>query len=224
METHQLYYRKMNRMRSTWFLTGICITMLITAIAFEWRTASTVNTLPSVTLTDEEIYTIAPVTFSRNEAAPATKPQLPKTSTMLAPVIVPDGSDPNPVAVSDSSEIIIPIPSGSTTDTVIDDFLLMPEIFPEFPGSEKAMLSYLSNNIKYPQEARRNGISGIVFVNFIVDENGKVTAVECLRSPHQLLTEEAMRVIKTMPTWRPGMQGGKKVKVKMSLPVNFRLL
>ncbi|MBQ6039068.1 MAG: M56 family metallopeptidase [Bacteroidaceae bacterium] len=97
------------------------------------------------------------------------------------------------------------------------------EVMPIFPGGEAGMMKYLSDNIKYPEEAMKADIEGRVFTRFIVNEDGSVSDVEILRSVHPLLDAEAIRVVKAMPKWTPGKVGGKAVKVRYSLPLVFRL-
>jgi Ca-activated chloride channel family protein len=97
------------------------------------------------------------------------------------------------------------------------------EDMPEFPGGNAALANYLSKNVKYPEEARKKGIQGRVFVNFVIDVDGKVVNVRIVRGVHPLLDAEAMRVVKAMPKWEPGKQRGKPVRTTYTLPVSFVL-
>lgn len=97
------------------------------------------------------------------------------------------------------------------------------EEMPEFPGGQKAMLEYLYRNITYPKMARENGIQGIVLITFIILADGSITNIELKRDPGGGCGEEAKRVIKTMPKWKPGKLDGKPVAVSFNLPVNFKL-
>ena len=94
---------------------------------------------------------------------------------------------------------------------------------PEFPGGENAMLKYLSNNIKYPVDAREANITGIVYLSFIVDKEGEIKNIEILKGIGGGCEEEAMRVIKNMKKWKPGKQNGQSVNVQFKLPVSFTL-
>lgn len=104
-----------------------------------------------------------------------------------------------------------------------DGVYLVTEKMPEYPGGISAMMQYLSSNIKYPVEAQRKNISGRVMVQFVVMEDGKLSRVKVVRSIDPLLDEEAMRVVREMPAWAPGMQDGKKVKTRFTIPVSFNL-
>ena len=98
------------------------------------------------------------------------------------------------------------------------------EDMPEFPGGTAAMFKFLSENVKYPVIAQENGIQGKVQCQFIVEKDGSITNVEVVRSAGDAsLDKEAIRVIKSMPKWKPGKEKGKAVRVKFSIPVNFKL-
>jgi periplasmic protein TonB len=118
-----------------------------------------------------------------------------------------------PVFVSD-------IPA--TTD-IIDEPLPHVEIMPKFPGGEEALYKFLRSNIKYPQIAREIGIAGRVYVQFVIETDGSVSQVKVVRGKDRTLDDEALRIVGLMPKWSPGIQNGQKVRVKMTLPVNFVL-
>lgn len=98
------------------------------------------------------------------------------------------------------------------------------ERMPAFPGGQQALFKFLSENVKYPPEAKKSGIQGRVVLQFTVDKEGAITDIEVVRSGgHPSLDNEAVRVIKMMPKWEPGTQRGKPVRVRYTMPVNFRL-
>ncbi len=94
---------------------------------------------------------------------------------------------------------------------------------PEFPGGMEALYKYLAQNIKYPQLARENGITGKVYVTFVVEKDGSIANPRILRDIGGGCGAEAIRVVKAMPKWSPGKQRGKAVRVQFNLPVNFNL-
>jgi TonB family protein len=94
---------------------------------------------------------------------------------------------------------------------------------PEFPGGNAAMMKFLSDNIKYPKSAQDNGIQGRVIVNFVVEKDGSLSDVQVVHSQDPALDKEAVRVIESMPKWKPGTQRGETVRVRYTLPVVFRL-
>ena len=98
------------------------------------------------------------------------------------------------------------------------------ETMPEFPGGAQAMYKYLSENVKYPVIAQENGIQGRVICQFTVNKDGSLVDIEVVRSGGDpSLDKEAIRVIKSMPKWKAGQQRGKPVRVKYTIPVNFKL-
>ncbi len=97
------------------------------------------------------------------------------------------------------------------------------EKMPAFPGGDEARVKFMQENIKYPEEARRNGISGTVYVSFVVEKDGEITHVELLRGVNELLDNEAIRFVKMMPAYEPGIQRGKPVRVQFNLPIQFNL-
>ena len=97
------------------------------------------------------------------------------------------------------------------------------EEMPQYPGGEDALMDYVSKNVVYPSEAQEKGISGRVFVGFIVEKDGSVSNVKVLRGIGGGCDEEAVRVIKGMPKWKPGKQDGKPVRVSYMMPIIFKL-
>jgi TonB family protein len=104
-----------------------------------------------------------------------------------------------------------------------NDVFQIVEKMPVFPGEEEALSKFLSENIKYPEQALKDTIQGRVFVNFIVEKDGSVSNAKIARGVTESLDNEALRVINMMPKWIPGMQRGKPVRVSFTLPINFVL-
>ena len=104
-----------------------------------------------------------------------------------------------------------------------DGVYLMPDQLPEFPGGIQAMMKFLSTNIKYPVEAQKKGISGRVIVQFVIMEDGTLDQAKVIRGVDPLLDEEALRVVKSMPKSKPGMDRGEAVKVRFTAPIMFNL-
>jgi len=97
------------------------------------------------------------------------------------------------------------------------------EEMPAFPGGDKAMMEFIYANIQYPELAKENNIQGRVTLRFCVTYKGGVDQVQVIRGVDKTLDEEAVRVIKMLPAWKPGKQGGKPVNVWYSVPVTFQL-
>lgn len=130
----------------------------------------------------------------------------------------------NPVVVSE-------LPVAAVKDTVRrdkgtrqkGDVFTVVEHMPEYPGGVNACVNFIKENVRYPAEAAAKGVQGRVIVQFVVDEEGAISNPRIVRSVDPALDAEAIRVIKLMPKWKPGMQRGQAVKVKYTLPVTFNL-
>ncbi|MFD3002189.1 energy transducer TonB [Pontibacter toksunensis] len=97
------------------------------------------------------------------------------------------------------------------------------EEMPEFVGGDKALFAYLSKKMRYPSEAQRAGVEGIVVVTFVVAPNGAITKAEVVKGLGFGTEEEALRVISSMPYWKPGKQNGRTVPVRYTLPIRFNI-
>ena len=123
-------------------------------------------------------------------------------------------------------EVVIAAPVEAPQEEEEDEqvVFMVVENMPEFPGGNAALFKYLSDNVKYPVIAQENGIQGRVICQFVVNKDGSIVDVEVVRSGGDAsLDKEAVRVIKSMPKWTPGKQRGKPVRVKYTVPVNFKL-
>lgn len=94
---------------------------------------------------------------------------------------------------------------------------------PSFPGGQDKMMEFIGKKLKYPKKARKKGIQGRVVISFVIDEQGKVTDTKVVKGIGHGCDEEALRVVKKMPRWKPGSQSGQNVKVRYVLPIRFVL-
>ena len=121
-------------------------------------------------------------------------------------------------------ETVAPDSVAAPTDGVAkDEVFMVAEQMPEFPGGMKEMLKFLQENVKYPENAMKNNVQGRVIVQFVIEKDGTPTEFKVLRSVDPDLDAEALRVMKAMPKWKPGMQKGQVVRVKFTVPVSFKL-
>lgn len=117
-----------------------------------------------------------------------------------------------------SSDIAVP----ERCDTTAEVYTVSEQL-PEFPGGQKALLEYLCEHTIYPKEEEKARNEGRVLVSFIVNRDGSLSDIEITRSVSKGLDEEALRVVRSMPAWIPGNNGGQPVPVRYTLPINFRL-
>ena len=124
-------------------------------------------------------------------------------------------------------EIVVVGYPGEDTDvpaaTAEDQVFMVVEQMPQFPGGQEALMKFLAQNLRYPEEARKAAIQGRVIASFVVRKDGSLTDIEVMRGVNPSLDDEAIRVIKSMPKWEPGKQRGQAVSVKYTVPVTFRL-
>ena len=97
------------------------------------------------------------------------------------------------------------------------------EQMPEYPGGMQALFEYLGQNLKYPEDAKQQKVEGRVIAIFVVETDGSISNVEVVKPVFPSLDAEAVRVLSDMPKWKPGMQSGKVVRVKYTVPINFSL-
>ncbi|MDQ4139967.1 MAG: TonB family protein [Bacteroidota bacterium] len=109
---------------------------------------------------------------------------------------------------------------AATTATEIRDFV---EQMPEFPGGMKKMYEFIRQNLRYPNEASRLGLEGMVVVSFVVDKTGQISDIKVIKDVGGGTAEEAIRVIRSMKAWQPGRQNGQPVSVRFTLPLRFSL-
>ena len=208
-------------------LIGLVMALGIMYIAFEWsQNEITVyeEALQGPVEIDEEM---VEVTF-REETPPPPPP--PQPETVWSDIIdIQDNeaevetTDFNSEDDADARvEIQAPIapPEEEEEEQVIH---IRVEKMPEFPGGQDALNRYLVRNIKYPLLAQENGIQGRVVCQFVVNSDGSIVDISVVRGVEESLDKEAIRVIKSMPKWTPGRQGGKNVRVKYTLPIRFKL-
>ena len=162
----------------------------------------TVKFTPPV-VTDEEVV---------DEPPPIQTEELPQISTATQEG---DGSD----------DIVIPEAGSGVVESAPEEIFTVVEQMPSFPGGEGELFKYLSTNIKYPAFEADNGITGRCIVTFVVEKDGSITDVRVLRgvSGGPGCDKEALRVVKAMPTWKPGKQNGRSARVQYNLPINFSL-
>lgn len=124
-------------------------------------------------------------------------------------------------------EVVAPVSpeakEAPADSTAKEEVFMVAEQVPEFPGGMKELLKFLQDNLKYPENAMKNNVQGRVIVQFVVEKDGTLTEFKVARSVDPDLDAEALRVLQTMPKWKPGMQRGKIVRVKFTVPVSFKL-
>jgi TonB family protein len=156
----------------------------------------------------------------RNTARPASDKL--SQSTFTAAVDESYQEDkPNRIVYAPNGDIVDVESVYIPADT--NDIYMVVEDPPEFPGGLQALSDYLRDNINYPETCRKDSIQGRVIITFVVEKDGSISSAEVVKSVHEKLDTEALRVINAMPKWKPGKQRGKVVRVEYAIPVKFKL-
>lgn len=212
--------------KSIYMLMGFVVVLSLLYIALEW-TKQEVKIYENTNLeaiAEEEIEIIQ----TAQVEPPPPPPDIPEVIEILN--VVEDDVETAEIEINTEDEkdkaIVIQAPVASSGVVEAEDSdvpFVVVEKMPSFPGGETALFKYLGDNIKYPVIAQESGIQGRVTCQFVVNRDGSIVDIEVVRSVDKSLDAEAIRVISKMPRWTPGMQRGKTVRVKYTLPVNFRL-
>ena len=213
--------------KSTWLLVGYVVVLAFMFVAFEWNQRDVkIDTSQAVAdlVFEEEII---PITETPEQQAPPP-PEAPKVAELLE--IVDDKADIEETTTIINEDNQARVEVKYVPVTVVEEepeeqtIFEVVEQMPEFPnGGMAGLMQFLSKNIKYPTIAQENGTQGRVTVQFVVNKDGSIVDAKVIRGVDPYLDKEALRVIGTMPKWKPGMQRGKPVRVKYTVPVMFRL-
>lgn len=222
--------------RNTHLFVGSIFGLAVLYACFEYTTREYVEkdtVFSAVSFNDDQ--DVIPITQQIFTMAPPPKMDIPKVAELLDIVennmdiveenIVSTESFDEPIQgpVSSAFGPVSRAPVMKMEEIDEDDVFECVEHGPEFPGGEKALMIWLSKNLKYPAVAAEQGIQGRVYVQFIVNKDGSIVDAKVSKSSDPLLDKEALRVVSSMPKWKPGKQNGKFVRVKYTLPVVFRL-
>ncbi len=204
---------------------GLIISLLIAWMAFEHKSYDKREIDPSL-LRQTEVVEEEMVEITKQEEPKPQPVEVPKQTTQLE--IVEDDVEVEDIEINaevDQAEVIEEyVPVEVEEDEVVEqEIFQIVEEMPAYPGGDQKLMEFIAKGIKYPQIARETGIQGRVFVGFVVEPDGSVSNVKVLRGIGGGCDEEAMRVVKSMPKWKPGKQRGKAVRVSYMLPVNFKL-
>ena len=227
MEIKKSEHADLERGKGTSLLIGFVIALGVMFVALEWTQRevednSDLYTARDVSLNEEMI----PITLPEKKTVPP--PPAAVTKAEIIEIVEDDADIEEDIMASTEDNVewvdideydvvtVEPEPEEEEIFMVVEDQ-------PEFPGGTAALLEYLRKNIKYPAICRENNIQGRVLVTFIVNKDGAIVEPEVVKSVNPSLDKEALRVISQMPNWKPGSQRGKPVRVKYTVPVNFRL-
>ena len=213
--------------KTTGLLIGLVLILAAMFVAFEWTKRDVVITADSGIVDGPFEEEMVPITEQEEKVAPPPPEVAPINETLE---IVADDADVEETVIASSEETGKAVEVKYVPVTVVEEepeeqtIFEVVEQMPEFPnGGMAGLMQFLSKNIKYPTIAQENGTQGRVTVQFVVNKDGSIVDAKVIRGVDPYLDKEALRVIGTMPKWKPGMQRGKPVRVKYTVPVMFRL-
>lgn len=216
--------------KTTYVLTGLVGVLAILFVALEWSNTQHRNHKLVARAMVEDIEEYMVVTTQAQIPPPPPPPPLPDVIENYVEVDDDVPIEEVDILSSEDNDISIQVidlclETGPSEEECPDDGapFVSVEQQPEFPGGESALMAFIRKNLKYPAFAAENNIQGRTTLSFIVEKDGSIASIEVLRSPAEELSKEAIRVVQSMPKWKPGKQRGKPVRVKYVLPITFRL-
>ncbi len=212
--------------KSVFMQIGLVVTLALVLIAFEW-TSTDVDVSQFEMAEDLEAEEeIMPIT-RQEEVKPPPPPPPPKVTDVLNivedDVELDEELDIEDTEMEEDTEVDFSDLAMDEEEAEDAPVFFIVEEMPEFPGGEEALRKFIAQSVKYPVIAQENGIQGRVYVSFVVNTKGAVTDVKIARGVDPNLDKEAIRVVNSMPAWKPGKQRGKAVKVSYTVPINFVL-
>ena len=203
----------------TYILIGLAFVLSICYVALEW----TEKEVTKYEVADLDMSFEEEVEIQQTQQDVTPPPPPPQVQEVEVLNVVEDEKEVEDIEIQSEddkeTEIVIAAPVETPVEEEEEEVVFMVvETMPEFPGGQQALFKYLSENVKYPVIAQENGIQGRVICQFVVNKDGSI-----VDGGDASLDKEAVRVIKSMPKWKPGKQRGKAVRVKYTVPVSFRL-
>ncbi len=210
----------LEKLRGTFTLAGLVLSLFIVYSMVNWKFYDVQASQLGQLIAEEEEEDIIPITEQNTPPPPPPPP--PAAPEIIE--IVEDDIEVEDIEIDTEIDVDEVVEVFEVEEEVVEEEVFtIVENMPEFPGGVKKMMEFLGKNTKFPPAAKANGISGKVYVNFVVGKDGKIRDVKIIRGVHDLLDKEALRVVKAMPKWKPGKQRGKAVTVSFNLPINFIL-
>ena len=214
--------------RLTYTLMGLVLSFAVFYVAFEWTDRDVEKY--DVAVSQDVIFEEEMIEQTVQEEQNTPPPPPPAAPDVIEEIqIVDDDVETADITISSeddqtqAQEVIqapIEMPEEDPEENIV---FVVAEKMPSFPGGQQALMKYLSENIRYPVIAQENGVQGRVIVQFTVRKDGSIDDVKVVKSADPSLDKEAVRLIKSVPAWEPGMQRGKAVHCKFTVPIVFKL-
>ena len=230
MEIKKYPYCDLDRYHNLFVEIGFVLALGICFLAFEFKSSVQSVEIQGTVVAPEVDTEVIPIT-RQEEVKPPELPPPPKVVEVLNIVsddveldeqLQIEDTEADDKTAIDIAPIVTDYQKQEKEEEESPIFYIVEEM-PEFPGGELALRKFLANSIKYPVIAQENGIQGKVYVSFVVGRDGRVSDARVIRPVDPSLDAEALRVVNSLPVWKPGKQRGKPVRVAFSVPINFVL-
>ncbi len=217
----------LEKSRSIFFLVGLIVAMGAVFAAFN---ISTETTSPiDISMNDATPFEDQLVPITEREQENKVEQKKPEVKILELNIVeddqnideqwLPESSEASEETEIDFNKVVI----QEKKEVEDEEPIFIPSKMPVFPGGEKGLMKYIFDKVVYPPAAQDQGIEGKVYVRFCVTKFGTVDRVSIARGADPLLDKEALRVVKLLPQWQPGENGGRKVSVWYTVPINFKL-
>jgi len=226
MELKKYDQVNLEKRKGVFFQLGLVIAISLMLIAFEWTSGGLSANEFDTGNTEQIEEEIIPIT--RQEQPEPPKPPEPPKVTEVLQIVEDDVELEDELQLEDfeiDQETEVEIMEFTEEEEVEEaEIFFIVEDMPSFQGKgQDGFRTWIGNNLQYPEIAAENGISGRVFVKFVVEPDGSISNVSLVRGVDPALDKEAVRVVKASPKWAPGKQRGKPVRVSFTFPINFVL-
>lgn len=225
MEAKKTPKADLERKKGIFFQTGLIFTLAVILLGFEWKSY------------DKIVYDLGPmqVVNIEEEIIPITRqeaPPPPPTPTVNIELNIVDDEtevtdqldfNAEADATTEVEEYTAPVVVEEEKEVVEQEIFTIVEEMASFPNGEVELQKFITSNVVYPQMAKETGVSGTVYVQFVVEPDGSISNIKILKGIGAGCDEEAVRVVKKMPKWKPGKQRSKPVRVYFNLPIRFTL-
>ena len=230
MEVKKSEKANLEKTKGLFLEAGLVLTLALTIVAFEWKSYDKQEEAVQV---QQEAIVVEDIVLQTKQDEPEPPQEEPQQQQTQDFEIVEDDVElKNEFSIdnfenTDNGEVFIPQVEVKQEEEDDDPeqkvIFTVVEQSSEFPGGMEALGKYLSKNLKYPPQAKEQGTQGRVYVTFVVERDGSITDIKVLRDIGSGCGEEAIRVVKGMPKWKPAKQRGKAVRQQFNLPINFQL-
>jgi len=227
MEAKKTPRADLEKRRGLFLEIGLVVILAAALVAFNIKSYE--KEIKEVTTRTADVEIETEILQTQEEETPPPPPEEPEVVATELNVVENDAEDIHEIGIvnaeakADEALEFTRVEVKEEVEEAEEEVFLVVEEDPEFPGGLDALSKFIADNIKYPQLAKENNITGRVFVSFVVEKDGRVGQVKILRDIGGGCGNEAVRVVKMMPKWKPGKQRGKAVRTQFNLPVNFDL-